>query len=106
MVDSVDTTNTPSIPVVIDPTDLVADVVLGWRLVDFGNVIDADSLTSCVPSINLTLNEVADVYRCPNAVRIFWHGRSLHPHVSVSTPSLDDDTYNTDFCPELGANTT
>ena len=70
VMDEVDTTNTPFDPV-IDPTDFVADVVLGWRVVDSVNDVDADSLTSCVPSINLTVNEVADVYRCPYAVLIF-----------------------------------
>ena len=70
LIDEVDTTNTPFDPV-IDPTDFVADVVLGLIVVDFRNVVDADSLTSCVPSINFTVNEVADVYRCPYAVPIF-----------------------------------
>ena len=49
--DAVDTTNTPSDPV-IGATDLVTDPLLGWIVVDFENVVDVDSLTSCVPSIN------------------------------------------------------
>ena len=57
----VDTTNTPFDPV-IDETALVTEAALGCIVVDFENVVDVDSLTSCVPSINFTVNELPDVY--------------------------------------------
>ena len=60
--DAVDITNTPFVPLLIDVTDFVTDDVLSWTVVDFMNVVDADSLTSCIPAINLTVNELPDVY--------------------------------------------
>ena len=63
VMDEVDTTNTPFDPVLRDLTDLVTDVVLGLIVVDFRNVVDADSLTLCTPSIIFTLSMVVDIDR-------------------------------------------
>ena len=92
VMDAVDTTNTPFVPVLIEVTDFVTDALLGWTVVVFVNDVDVDSLVSCVPLINFTVNELPDAYRCPYAVPIVSHGISLHPHVSISSPSFDDDT--------------
>ena len=73
LMDEVDITNTPLVPLLplIDVTDFVTDVVFCCIVVDLLNVVDVDSLTSCVPSINFTLNELPEVYLCPYAVPIF-----------------------------------
>ena len=62
VMEALDTTNTPFDPLLIDVTLFVTDdVVDGWIVVDCVNAVDADSLVSCVPPINFTLNEVPDV---------------------------------------------
>ena len=69
------------------------------------NVVDEDSLV-CVPFISFReFIELPDVYLCSYAVLIVRHGISLHPHVLLSTPDDDDDTYNSVIPPELGAYT-
>ena len=60
VIEAIDTTNTPFDPV-RDVTDFVTEEVFGCIVVDFENVVDVDSLTSCVPSINCTMNELPDV---------------------------------------------
>ena len=94
VMDGVDTTNTPFASGLIDVTAFVIDVVLGWIVVELLNSAVVDSLVSCSPSINFTVNDPSPVAeRCSYAVPILSHGISLHPHVSISSPSLDDDTY-------------
>ena len=62
--DELDTTNTPFVPLplLIDVTDLVTVDLAGCIVVVFVNMIDVDALTSCVPSISFTTNELPDVY--------------------------------------------
>ena len=109
VMDEVFTTKTPFELVVLVRLDTAFDtlsVSAEGSIEEEGmNVVNEDSLTSCVPDINFTINELPDVYRWSNAVWIVWQGRSLHPHVLLSTPDDDDDTYTSVFCAELGVYT-